>query len=157
MYEKQVHKDGIKRVVLSNDSSTARCFDKAELVDLFKVRATGTCIIIYIILNCISFYFFLLLKAHTYKGEYLMMDKFNSKVENNGTGSTGKRSFLSMHPSVLGVASHDVLYSNVSVDVDLTALPSSEEAAFSRSCFQKSKLGKSNQTVQVEDLTRDIN
>ena len=65
MYEKQVHKDGIKRVVLSSDSSTARCFDKAELVDLFKVRAIGTCRIIYIILNCISFFFSLLLKART--------------------------------------------------------------------------------------------
>ena len=41
MYEKQVHKDGIKRVVLSSDSAAARYFDKSELKELFKLSADG--------------------------------------------------------------------------------------------------------------------
>ncbi len=41
MYEKQVHKDGIKRVVLSSDSAAARYFDNSELKELFKLSADG--------------------------------------------------------------------------------------------------------------------
>ena len=41
MYEKQVHKDGIKRVVLSSDSAAARYFDNSELKELFKLSPDG--------------------------------------------------------------------------------------------------------------------
>ena len=89
----------IKRVVLSSDSSTARYFNQSELADLFKLSPKGHC---------------------------SMMSKFHEKIDSNGAGSSGKPSFLTKHPSVIGVASHDVLYSNVSIDVDLTS-PRSEE------------------------------
>ena len=36
-----MHKDGIKRVVLSSDSAAARYFDKSELKELFKLSADG--------------------------------------------------------------------------------------------------------------------
>lgn len=129
MYEKQVHKDGIKRVVLSNDSSAARYFDHAELKDLFKLAPEGEC---------------------------SMMEKFNEKSNNNASGSSGKPSFLSKHPLVVGVASHDALYAAVSVDVDLTSPRSDGETPFSRSPFQKAKTAKRHSpTTQVEDLTLD--
>lgn len=127
IYEKQVHKDGIKRVVLSGDRSTARYFDHSELKDLFKLAPEGKC---------------------------ATLEKFNKKSSNNGAGSTGKPSFLTKHPSVVGVASHDALYSNVSVDVDIDS-PKSEETPFSRSPFQKqkTKVTKKHTPHQIEDLT----
>jgi len=128
MYEKQVHKDGIKRVVLSNDRSTARYFDHSELKDLFKLAKSGEC---------------------------PTMEKFNEKIDNNGAGSSGKPSFLTKHPSVIGVASHDVLYSNDTINVDLDS-PTSESAPFSRSPFQKTKLAKRHLPNQLEDLTVDM-
>ncbi|KAL7549675.1 hypothetical protein ACHAWF_012945 [Thalassiosira exigua] len=130
MYEKQVHKDGIKRVILSSDRSTARYFDRAELADLFKLSPEGEC---------------------------SMMAKFREKMDNNAAGSSGKPSFLTKHPLVIGVASHDVLYSNASVDVDLTSpRSSSEETPFSRSPFEKTNCGTGNEQVaHIEDLTLD--
>ena len=47
-----------------------------------------------------------------------MMDKFNSKTDNDATGASGKKSFLTKHTSVVGVASHDVLYSTGALDKD---------------------------------------
>jgi hypothetical protein len=82
MYEKQVHKDGIKRVVLSSDSAAARYFDNSELKELFKLSPDGVS---------------------------LTLQKFNEKVDNNAAVASEKPSFLTKHPSVVGVASHDVL------------------------------------------------
>lgn len=131
MYEKQVHKDGIKRVVLSGDRSTARYFDQSELADLFKLSPEGEC---------------------------SMLEKFKAKMNNSGAGSSGKPSFLSKHESVIGVASHDVLYSGVAVDVDLTSSnKKSEETPFSRSPFQKVKTTKKTmETIEIEDLTLEL-
>ena len=85
MYEKQVHKDGIKRVVLSSDSAKVfRYFDNSELKELFKLSPDGVS---------------------------LTLQKFNEKVDNNAAVASEKPSFLTKHPSVIGVASHDVLYS----------------------------------------------
>jgi hypothetical protein len=117
MYEKQVHKDGIKRVVLSNAGATARYFDHAELKDLFNLSPDGVC---------------------------ATLEKFNKKLDNNAAESTGKPSFLTKHPMVIGVASHDVLYSTIEIDVD-------DETPFSRLPYQKSSMGKSLNT-QI-DLT----
>ena len=130
MYEKQVHKDGIKRVLLSSDRSTARYFNQSELADLFKLAPCGEC---------------------------SMMDKFNEKSNNDAPGSSGKRSFLSKHPSVVGVASHDALYASSTVDVDLTSSRSTKETPYSRSPFQKSKIAKKySSDIQVEDLTDEV-
>ena len=132
MYEKQVHKDGIKKMVLSaKGAEMERYFDTAELADLFKLSPIGEC---------------------------SMMEKFNERMHNNAAGSSGKPSFLTKHPQVVGVASHDVLYAGISaVDVDLTSPQSqSEETPFSRLPYQKSKkVGKKTQSVPVEDLTLD--
>lgn len=132
MYEKQIHKDGIKRVILSSDSSAARYFDHAELKDLFKLAREGEC---------------------------ATLEKFKNNLNKNATGSSGKPSFLTKHPSVVGVASHDVLYSAVTVDVDLTsAAKTSEETPFSLSPFQReAKSAQSNalSDIQLEDLTLD--
>jgi len=129
MYEKQVHKDGIKRVVLSSDSATARYFDNSELKELFKLSPDGVS---------------------------LTLQKFNEKLDNNAAGASEKPSFLTKHPSVVGVASHDVLYSAGEVDdnVDLM-LPKSDETPFSRSPFQKTKIDKKDSQLihHFEDLT----
>jgi len=41
MYEKQVHKDGIRRTVFTEDTSVERYFDKLELRKLFALGAPG--------------------------------------------------------------------------------------------------------------------
>lgn len=134
MYEKQVHKDGIKRVLLSSDKSTARYFDQSELADLFKLAPPGQC---------------------------SMLEKFAQKANNSASGSSGKPSFLSKHPAVLGVASHDALYTSIGVDVDLTSTATSagsaEETPFTKSPFQKARAAgrheraKDTQVIEVKD------
>lgn len=120
MYEKQVHKDGIRRVLLtSGGSSTARYFDQSELSELFKLAPAGEC---------------------------AMLNKFTENSSNNIAGSSGKPSILSKHPQVVGVASHDLLYSNM--HIDLTA-----EEPFSRQKSQQ-KLVMSEE-LNFEDLTMD--
>ena len=134
MFEKQVHKDGIKRVVLSSNSATARYFDNSELKELFKLSPDGVS---------------------------LTLEKFNNKIDNNAAGALAKPSFLTKHPSVVGVASHDVLYSAGEADnnADLI-LPKSDETPFSRSPFQKTKIDEKDsqlihqfKDLQFEDLT----
>jgi hypothetical protein len=129
MYEKQVHKDGIKRVVLSSDSAVTRYFDNSELKELFKLSPDGVS---------------------------LTLQKFNEKVDNNAAVASEKPSFLTKHPSVVGVASHDVLYSAGEVDDnDDLILPKSDETPFSRSPFQKTKIDKKDSQLihHFEDLT----
>ena len=126
MYEKQVHKDGIKRVVLSSDSATARYFDNSELKDLFKLGDEGV--------------------SDT-------LEKFSMKSANSAAGATGKPSFLSKHPLVVGVASHDVLYSSVEDANDEVQILSSDKAPFSRKPFQRndSQLIHQLQALNVDD------
>ena len=123
MYEKQVHKNGIKKVVLSNAGATARYFDHAELKDLFKLAPDGVS---------------------------ATLEKFTNKSDNNAVESSGKPSFLTKHPMVIGVASHDVLYSTVEVDLD-------DDSPFSRLPYQKTKAMKGVTPLSnlVEDLTLD--
>lgn len=122
MYEKQVHKDGIKRVVLSNAGATARYFDYSELKDLFKLAPDGVS---------------------------ATLEKFHKKSDNNAADSSGKPSFLTKHPMVIGVASHDVLYSTIDIDVD-------DETPFSRLPYQKTGMGKGVTPLNVQiDLTED--
>ena len=122
IYEKQVHKDGIRRVILGTGGgsrSTERYFEKDELRKLFKLSPRGEC---------------------------SMLDKFNAKSENDGTGASGKKSYLTKHESVVGVASHDVLYSSDALDTD----------PFSRKPYELKKRAKqviSDGDAKVEDLT----
>lgn len=122
MYEKQVHKDGIKRVVLSNAGATARYFDHSELKDLFKLAPDGVS---------------------------ATLEKFNKKSDNNAVESSGRPSFLTKHPMVIGVASHDVLYSSVEIEVD-------DETPFSRLPYQKTGIRKGVTPLNAQiDLTLD--
>lgn len=122
VYEKQVHKDGIRRVILGTgggSSSTERYFQKDELRKLFKLGP---------------------------RGESTMLDKFNAKSDNDATGASGKKSYLTKHASVVGVASHDVLYSADALDTD----------PFSRKPYELKKKDKnllSKSDATVEDLT----
>jgi hypothetical protein len=80
-----------------------------------------------------------------------MLTKFN---EQSAIGSSGKPSFLSTHPNVVGVASHDILYSSASSNdcstVDLTS--SSADTPFSRSPFKSTGQSKSHvECIQVVD------
>lgn len=105
MYEKQVHKDGIRRAVVTNMSSTAaRYFDKHDLSKLFRLNAAGQC-------------------------------DFLDRLRKKGldSGNNARRPF---HPGVVGVSSHDVLYSEETIDhmmeADENARPSdSQENPFS--------------------------
>jgi DNA excision repair protein ERCC-6 len=123
MYEKQVHKDGIRRVLLTESigGTTERYFDHAELRDLFKLAPPDA--------PC------------------SMLTKFNGQ---SAVGSTGKQSFLTTHSRVVGVASHDLLYNNArgnkeSSTVDLTS--STTDTPFSRQPFMSSAENKANNSV----------
>lgn len=89
--------------------STERYFDQSELRDLFKLAPPNAA--------C------------------SMLTKFHGQ---SAIGSSGKPSFLSTHPCVIGVASHDVLYSSTvscdSATVDLTSPET--DTPFSRSPFK---------------------
>eukprot|EP00978_Attheya_sp_CCMP212_P020984 scaffold60734_cov59-Attheya_sp.AAC.3 len=93
MYEKQVHKDGIRRTVMTNGGNqTTRYFDKTELSKLFELAPLGQC---------------------------SMLEKVKHQSSGNGvTGGSGKPSFLDSHPSVCGISSHDLVYQASVVNVD---------------------------------------
>jgi hypothetical protein len=84
MYEKAVHKDGIRRTVMtSTGNSTERYFDKKDLRKLFELAPAGTCEV---------------------------LDKIQAKHNHEPMGSSGKPTFLTSHPGVVGVSSHDDIY-----------------------------------------------
>merc|ERR1712194_94074 len=57
---------------------------------------------------------------------------------------------------VVGIASHDALYSPVSVDVDMTSSRSTEETPYSLSPFERTNIVKKHSpAIHVEDLTDD--
>ena len=126
-----MHKDGIKRVLLTESvsGSTKRYFDQAELRDLFKLAP--------------------------HDAPCSMLTKFNGA---SAMGSSGKPSFLSSHPSVVGVASHDVLYSNATANdsstVDLTS-SGSEITPFSRSPFKSALQNKAVSLDNIECMDAD--
>mmetsp|Transcript_7164 Transcript_7164/g.14600 ORF Transcript_7164/g.14600 Transcript_7164/m.14600 type:complete len:176 (+) Transcript_7164:1652-2179(+) len=69
------------------------------------------------------------------------------KNANNATGSSGKRSILSKHPQVVGVASQDILYSNMCIDL-------TEEEPFSKQKYHHHTIA-SQLHHDIEDLTLD--
>jgi hypothetical protein len=82
MYEKQVHKDGIRRAVMtSTGSATTRYFDRSELSKMFKLAPAGQC-------------------------EILERLKASGQGGSNSSGQT----ILSSHEGVVGISSHDGLY-----------------------------------------------
>lgn len=99
MYEKQVHKDGIRRTILTNGgSATERYFDKTELRRLFELAPAGKC-------------------AMLEKVQQVEKQSFGNG--NKGIlGGSGKPSFLESHPSVVGLSSHDLVYTRAVIDVD---------------------------------------
>ena len=87
MYEKQVHKDGLRRAVMtSTGSATTRYFDREELRKLFMLAPSGECAVL-------------------------------NKLKENGQGfsTCHEGDFISSHAEVIGVSSHDVLYSAASI------------------------------------------
>ena len=121
-----VHKDGIKRVLLTESvsGSTKRYFDQTELRDLFKLAPPDA--------PC------------------SMLTKFNGA---SAMGSSEKRSFLSSHSCVVGVASHDVLYNNDTANdsntVDLTT-SGTGITPFSRSPFKTALQNNSSSLNNAE-------
>jgi hypothetical protein len=84
MYEKQVHKDGIRRAVTTSaGNATERFFDKKDLRRLFELGEAGKCDV---------------------------LEKIHQANQRKGLGSKSKSSFLKSHPGVVGVSSHDDIY-----------------------------------------------
>lgn len=94
IYERQVHKNGIRQEILSSDS-TARYFNSDDLADLFTLGKAGEC---------------------------KTLKKFHAKQLPASTkAGVAMRSFLSRDPNVVGVANHDDLYESDVIRVDLPA------------------------------------
>jgi SNF2 family DNA or RNA helicase len=84
MLEKQVHKDGIRRAVMTSmGNDTARYFDKKDLKRLFTLAPEGEC---------------------------ALLAKVQSTDNESGLGSHQKPSFLGSHPGVIGISSYDDIY-----------------------------------------------
>ena len=123
MYEKQIHKNGIRQEILSSDS-TARYFNKDDLADLFTLGKAGEC---------------------------KTLEKFDKKQLPASTKTgVAKRSFLCRDPNVIGVANHDDLYESdvIRVDVPATGDPFSK-SPFRRECLKR----RSANLLPVKDYT----
>ena len=103
MYERQVFKDGIRRTITTKKGSkTARYFEKHELEKLFRLAPAGECEML-----------------EKFQGEKAKRDRCDEDEDVNDAnnksfvvGASGKPSFLEVHPGVVGLSSHDHLYSN---------------------------------------------
>jgi len=94
MYRKVVHKDGIKRTVTgTSGSATERHFAKDDLRKIFTLGPAGEC-------------------------EMLSMITQKSGNASDAVGASGKPSFLENHPGVVGLSSHDKLYTNCIIELD---------------------------------------
>eukprot|EP00559_Dactyliosolen_fragilissimus_P008537 CAMPEP_0184870294 /NCGR_PEP_ID=MMETSP0580-20130426/37009_1 /TAXON_ID=1118495 /ORGANISM="Dactyliosolen fragilissimus" /LENGTH=559 /DNA_ID=CAMNT_0027372299 /DNA_START=151 /DNA_END=1830 /DNA_ORIENTATION=+ len=90
MYEKQVQKDGIRRTITTNSGcATERYFSSDDLHRLFKLNAEGEC-------------------------EFL--GKLNKNENPCAVGASGKTSFLENHDRVVGLSSHDMVYTSTVID-----------------------------------------
>lgn len=97
MYARQVEKDGIRRTLMTTAGcATERHFSVNDLKKLFHLGP---------------------------KGECQMLDKIKIGIQNGARGSSGLRSILEKHEGVIGVSSHDQVYSNSIIDL-------SEQAPF---------------------------
>jgi hypothetical protein len=86
MYEKQIHKDGIRRAVTTNSgNNTERYFERNEMRKLFSLAPAGVCEV---------------------------LSKVSSQGNQIPVGSSGKPTFLADHRGVVGVSSHDGLYTD---------------------------------------------
>lgn len=91
MYARQVEKDGIRRTLMtSSGCATERHFSKDDLKKLFFLSP---------------------------KGECKLLEKIRSKDPTEPQGSSGRRSILEKHEEVLGVSSHDGVYTNSIVNL----------------------------------------
>jgi len=111
MYARQVEKDGIRRTLMTNSGcATERHFTKDDfLKKLFKLSP---------------------------KGECKMLEKIKSSVENGAQGSSGKRSILEKHDGVIGISSHDLVYTNKIVDLVQPEQPPFAGTPLKQSSFQ---------------------
>jgi hypothetical protein len=88
MYEKQVHKDGLAKTVLTKTgSATQRYFDREDLRKLFQLAPEGKCDV---------------------------LDRLQKRGQASLNSSAGEE-FLASHKGIVGCSSHDGLYSTESL------------------------------------------
>jgi len=128
MYEKQIHKDGLRRMILIN-KSTKRYFSSEELKKLFTLLPAGCC-------NIIDNNTFSSQEerggeggeaddkssAKTFGDDfYSYLSNYRSPIRGDKkvvgkkavVGATGKQTFLASHNHVVGVTYHDEAYKNL--------------------------------------------
>lgn len=94
MYEKQVHKDGLRRTVItSSGCATERYFSEHELQKLFELMPRGVC---------------------------EMLDKIHAKCPEE---CKGQMPSLNNHQQVVGISSHDAVYTNTILDLEQEKSP----------------------------------
>jgi hypothetical protein len=89
IYEKQVHKDGIKQAVLAEGggSSIERHFNRSELSELFKLGEAGVA---------------------------AFMEKMNKESKIAGrTADWSNHEFVLEHPGAVGLSRHDTVYMGI--------------------------------------------
>ena len=127
MYRKVAHKDGIKRTVTgTSGSATERHFARDDLRKIFTLAPAGEC-------------------------EMLTMINAKSGNGSNAVGASGKPSFLEDHPKVVGVSSHDMLYTNSIIEVD-----DEPETPFAGTPLRKQSkaMGRAQRALAADSNTR---
>ena len=131
MYEKQVHKDGIRRAILTNaGDATERHFSKDELRRMFTLEPIGKCDII---------------------------ERLGGDLKTT-LGSSGKSTILQSHHSVIGITSHDLVYTREEVDIDLNKsnLPFASTPLRAVTCAPKQNTDSNISVNVMSDSNSDI-
>jgi hypothetical protein len=126
MYEKQVHKDGIRRAVMTSmGSATTRYFEKDGLRKLFLLGKEGEC-------------------------------EFLSRMRERGLASMddSPETRLTSHEGVVGVSSHDNLYSSKSL-VNMTNDGETKENPFSSPVAAKLPVSGGNIPTESNETQDD--
>ena len=111
MYARVVHKDGIKRAVTGSSGSiaTERHFDKDDLRKIFALGPAGEC-------EMLKRFNIKVSKSVAFH-EVPAGDSPGSQLTFGGSASI-KPPFLETHPAVVGMLSHDLMYTNSVIALD---------------------------------------
>jgi hypothetical protein len=128
MYEKQVHKDGIRRAVFTEDTTVERHFDKDDLRKLFNLAPPGVCEV---------------------------MEKVQ-KASQGLQRSWGEYEFALSHRGVVGLSRHDGFYHNKPAEEDETENAFDGKASAVKKVLGRSQRALQNDTTKKLPVERTV-
>jgi hypothetical protein len=128
MYEKQVHKDGIRRAVFTEDTTIERHFDKDDLRKLFNLAPPGVCEV---------------------------MEKVQ-KASKGLQRSWGEYEFALSHRGVVGLSRHDGFYHNKPAEEDENETAFDGKASAGNKVLGRSQRALQNDTTKKLPVERTV-